>query len=182
MKINVWDDDQLDGEQSRIVVSYENGQPGEESLAITKRAFEGDEFFDEAKKLIHLNRGLAELLTNEWIRARAYEAVENCIPETKLSDYSNLAKLYFRAMTDISKNLKALAAHIKQYGVESADDDFLDHLSENLLRQFYPNLRKSTKKYNGLIHYIRESFWDGIQLYTESNIRLEYRQSEEKIS
>lgn len=181
MKINIWDVDQLDGEQSSIIVSYENGQPGEESLTITKKAFEGDEFFVILKRLTVENHGLAELLINEWIRARAYEAVESHIPETKLSDYSNLAKLYYGGMVNISMNLKALAAHIKQYGVEGGDD-FLDSLSENLLRQFYPTIRTHTKKHNGLIHYIRESFCDGIQLCLKSNIMLEYRHSEKKIS
>lgn len=64
-------------------------------------------FFDEAKRLMSENPGIAKALANEWIIDRAYKAIIRCIPKSKCNEIDTLLELYYSSVVDFAQEQKS---------------------------------------------------------------------------
>lgn len=169
MKTHIYDKEQLDnsGTQVLVINSLNKAQPGDAELVITKKAYEGEEFFSIANKLLNHDQELAFSLVDEWIRDKAWKLTVQYLPKCKLDEVHKLFKLYAKGVYYISDNLGQLVNVLKE---NDNCESNIQCMVERLIRSYYPKLGKNTKKFHALNEFVRESFIDGINLFVKADI------------
>jgi hypothetical protein len=168
MKIHIIDIDQLSnsGAQCLIMNTLDKAQPNDSELTITKKAYEGEEFYSIAKKLVEQDHELTEYLINRWSLDNAWKSICQYLPKSKYDEACKLVKLYVQCIYIKTSNISQL---LKEHGETHNCISGESIVVEKLIRQYYPTLGKRTKKYQVLIEFLRASFFDGHNLYTKAN-------------